>query len=119
MDIETATEKQPKKRASGRGGHRPGSGRPKGSLDKGNALIRDMICQALDQVGGVQYLADKAESHPQAFLSLIGKVLPVQLTGGDGGAIAFSGVQVNMTADEFRAVAADLAAVVWHGARRA
>jgi hypothetical protein len=74
-------EKQSKK--SGKGGPRPGAGRPKGSLDKGNALIREMIVEALDGVGGVDYLMEKAESHPQAFLSLIGKVMPVQVEGGD------------------------------------
>lgn len=74
-------EKQPKK--SGRGGPRPGSGRPKGSLDKGNALIREMIVEALHGVGGVSYLQEKAESHPQAFMALIGKVMPVQVEGGD------------------------------------
>lgn len=75
------SEKQTKK--SGRGGAREGAGRPKGSLDKGNALIREMIAQALDEVGGVQYLADKARSHPPAFLALVGKVMPVQIEGGD------------------------------------
>lgn len=74
-------EKQSKK--SGRGGKRPGAGRPKGSLDKGNALIRELIVQALDEVGGVQYLKDTATSHPAAFLSLLGKVMPVQVEGGD------------------------------------
>lgn len=75
------SEKQPKK--PGRGGARPGGGRPKGSLDKGNALIREMIVEALHGVGGVTYLQDKAESHPQAFMALIGKVMPVQVEGGD------------------------------------
>jgi hypothetical protein len=74
-------EKQPKK--SGRGGARPGAGRPKGSLDKGNALIREMIVEALHGVGGVEYLQQKAQTHPQAFMSLIGKVMPVQVEGGD------------------------------------
>jgi hypothetical protein len=79
-------EKQPKK-TSGRGGARPGGGRPKGSLDKGNALIREMIVQALDGVGGVKYLQETARSHPAAFLSLVGKVMPVQVTGEDGSPI--------------------------------
>jgi hypothetical protein len=74
-------EKQPKK--SGRGGARPGGGRPKGSLDKGNALIREMIAQALDEAGGVAYLVETAKTHQAAFLSLIGKVMPVQIEGGD------------------------------------
>ena len=73
------TEKQ----SSGRGGARPGAGRPKGSLDKGNAKIREMIVEALSEVGGVQYLAGVAQSHPQAFLALVGRVLPLQVEGGD------------------------------------
>ncbi|MDO9313384.1 MAG: hypothetical protein Q7T97_02425 [Burkholderiaceae bacterium] len=75
--------------SSGRGGVRPGAGRPKGSLDKGNAIIRDLVSQALEQVGGVDYLARVAETHPGPFLGLVGKVLPIQLTGEGGGAIQF------------------------------
>lgn len=70
-----------------KGGKRPGAGRPKGSLDKGNALIRDLACQALNQVGGVEYLARVAESHPGPFLALLGKILPIQVTGANGGPI--------------------------------
>ncbi len=82
------SEKQSKVPKSGRGGYRPGSGRPKGSLDKGNRLIRDMIASALDRVGGVDYLARIAESHPQAFASLVGKMMPLQVTGSDGRTLA-------------------------------
>lgn len=77
------SEKESKKSIAGKGGARPGAGRPKGSLDKGNALIREMIVQALDKVGGVDYLAETAASHPSAFLALIGKVMPIQVEGGD------------------------------------
>ncbi len=79
------TEKQSK--VSSRGGKREGAGRPKGSVDKGNAMIREMIVEALDRVGGVDYLIRQAEEQPKAFLSLIGKVMPVQLEGAGGGAI--------------------------------
>lgn len=72
-------EKQSKN--SNRGGARQGAGRPKGSLDKGNAMIREMIVDALDGVGGVEYLQKTALSHPAAFLSLIGKVMPIQIAG--------------------------------------
>ena len=75
---------------SGRGGAREGAGRPKGSLDKGNAAIREMIIEALEGAGGVSYLIDKAESHPQAFMGLIGKVLPLQVTGEEGKDIQIS-----------------------------
>jgi hypothetical protein len=43
-----------------------------------------MILQALDASGGVEYLQRTAESHPAAFLSLIGKVLPTTLEGSVG-----------------------------------
>jgi hypothetical protein len=84
--ADAVTEKQSKK-SIGRGGFRPGSGRPKGSVDKGNAMIREMIVQALDEAGGVDYLAQTARSHPAAFLGLVGKVMPVQLSGDGGGSI--------------------------------
>lgn len=72
-----------------KGEKRPGQGRPKGSLDGNNRLIRTMIAEALDEAGGVDYLVERARDPrtASAFLSLIGKVLPVQVTGEDGGAI--------------------------------
>ena len=60
------------------------SGRPKGALDKGNTALREMILNALHGVGGQEYLERVAESHPQAFVSLIGKVLPTTLDGSIG-----------------------------------
>lgn len=82
-------EKQ-SKQSSGRGGRRPGAGRPKGSLDKGNAMIREMVVEALSQVGGVDYLARQAEEKPVAFLGLVGKVMPIQITGDGGGPVEHS-----------------------------
>src|SRR5215472_2050739 len=64
-----------------RGGARPGSGRPKGVPNKDNQLIRDMVVGALHDVGGRAYLARQAEANPSTFLMLVGKVLPLQLTG--------------------------------------
>lgn len=76
------TDKQ-SKQSSGRGGRREGAGRPVGSVDKGNALIREMIVEALHGVGGVDYLIDCATDPKTktAFLGLIGKVMPVQVAG--------------------------------------
>lgn len=70
-----------------KGEKRPKQGRPKGALNKNNQLIRDMITQALDEAGGVEYLKEAAVSHPAAFLALIGKVMPIQVTGDSGGPI--------------------------------
>ena len=77
----------PEKQSVGIGKGTPGPGRKKGVPNKSNALIRDMIANALEQVGGVEYLARVAESHPGPFLALVGKVMPVQITGANGGAI--------------------------------
>lgn len=62
-------------------------GRPKGSPNKATKELKDMILQALDESGGVKYLKQRAEDTPTAFLALIGKVLPLQVTGKDGAAI--------------------------------
>lgn len=65
-------------------------GKPKGAKNKDAALIRDMIAQALTEVGGVAYLAAVAQSHPGPFLALIGKVMPIQVEGAGGGAVQHS-----------------------------
>lgn len=62
-------------------GQTPGPGRPKGSLNRENKQLREMILEALEKKGGPKYLAEQAESHPAAFLSLLGKVLPLQVQG--------------------------------------
>lgn len=58
-------------------------GKPKGAKNKNSQLIRDMIVQALDDLGGVEYLCEAGRSNPTAFLGLIGKVMPVQVEGTD------------------------------------
>lgn len=60
-------------------------GRQKGSLNKVTAQLKDTILQALDEAGGVDYLKQTAIDHPAAFLTLVGKVLPLQVTGEGGG----------------------------------
>lgn len=61
-------------------GERP-VGRAKGTPNKTTAALKDMILAALDRKGGVDYLEAQAEANPTAFLTLIGKVLPLQVTG--------------------------------------
>ena len=46
-----------------------------------------MIVQALHNAGGAQYLTEQAHANPTAFMSLIGRVLPMQLEGAGGGAL--------------------------------
>lgn len=56
-------------------------GRKAGTPNKMTAELKDMILSALDGAGGVSYLQEVASSHPAAFLSLVGKVLPLQVSG--------------------------------------
>lgn len=62
-------------------------GRQKGTPNKVTAELKDMILEALDGAGGVAYLQKQATESPNAFLALIGKVLPLQLVGKNGGDI--------------------------------
>lgn len=64
-------------------------GKPKGAVSKNTAAIKDMILAALSEAGGVDYLVDRANDPKTAaaFLGLVGKVLPMQVTGVDGDAI--------------------------------
>ena len=55
-----------------------GKGRPKGVPNKATAAIKDMVVQALTNVGGVKYLERQAAEQPVAFMGLVGKVIPLQ-----------------------------------------
>jgi len=59
-----------------------GLGRPKGAQNKITRELKTMILEALENKGGVEYLERQAEDNPTAFLTLIGKVLPLQVAGG-------------------------------------
>ncbi|HKW23478.1 MAG TPA: hypothetical protein VJO13_19005 [Ktedonobacterales bacterium] len=58
--------------------------------NKLNGDIKAMILGALEDVGGRQYLAARAIDTPTAFMGLLGKVLPTQITGENGAPIAYS-----------------------------
>ena len=62
-------------------------GSRKGKTNKSTALLKDMILEALDNKGGATYLEKQADENPAAFMTLIGKVLPMQVTGADGDAV--------------------------------
>jgi hypothetical protein len=73
-----------------RKGTRPpaaGKGRQKGSTNKLGADVKAMILAALDSAGGVDYLTRQAETNPAAFMTLLGKVLPMKVGGRDEGPI--------------------------------
>lgn len=66
-----------------------GKGRPKGARNKMTRALKDMILGALDKAGGEQYLVEQASRNPAAFMTLLGKVLPMQVSGEDSGPITF------------------------------
>jgi len=70
-----------------------GKGRPKGSFNKTTTALKEAILLAAEETGQdgegqggtVGYLRRLATSEPKAFASLLGRVLPLQVTGEDGG----------------------------------
>lgn len=56
-------------------------GRQAGTPNKVTKALKEMILEALDGVGGVDYLQSVAETQPAAFMALLGRVLPTTLTG--------------------------------------
>lgn len=77
-------------------GGKPGPGRPKGSANKINRELKEMILEALDGAGGVEYLQERANDPrtASAFLTLVGKVLPMTVQGtGEGGALVIQAIE--------------------------
>ena len=75
-------------------GSRPGErrgGRRKGTPNKTTTALKEAILEAADLAGGdsglVGYLTTLAKTNTSAFATLLGKVLPLQVTGEDGGSI--------------------------------
>ena len=69
-------------------------GRPKGVPNKTTQILKDAILKAAEQAGNkvgddgmVSYLEVQATENPGPFMSLLGKVLPMQITGEGGGSV--------------------------------
>ena len=67
-------------------------GRKKGTPNKTTKLLKDAILQAAEQAGDpeglVGYLRKQAKTNPTPFMGLLGKVLPMQVTGEGGGPVS-------------------------------
>jgi len=64
-------------------------GRQKGTPNKVTGELRQMILKALDNCGGVEYLQRQADENPTAFLTLVGKVLPLTVAGDSNAPVIF------------------------------
>lgn len=67
--------------------------------NKVTAELKDMIREALDQAGGVSYLLERANDPKTAtaFLSLVGKTLPMTVKGpGENGEHIFQKIVVEV-----------------------
>jgi len=66
---------------------KPGPGRPKGVQNKTTTQLKEAILEAAEKAGGreglVGYLKEQAKENPASFMTLLGKVLPMQVEGGD------------------------------------
>jgi hypothetical protein len=57
-------------------------GRPKGARgNKISGALKELIIGALADAGEVNYLHCQADENPVAFMTLLGKVLPLQVKG--------------------------------------
>lgn len=80
ISKQVATAERPKPPAAGKG-------RKKGVPNKTTALLKDAILKAAEAAGNkvgndgiVSYLTAQAEENPGPFMTLLGKVLPMQVS---------------------------------------
>lgn len=77
-------------------------GRPKGTPNRTTRLLKDAIMQAAEASGEdmrgknglIGYCTRLANEEPRAFAQLLGKVLPMQVTGEDGGPIRVTRIEL-------------------------
>lgn len=87
------------KKTSGNGLPKRGPGRPPGRSNKITVILKDAILRATEltgnpddakQKGLVGYFRWLAVQEPKAHATLLGKILPTQITGEDGKAITIN-----------------------------
>lgn len=66
------------------------AGRKKGSQNKVPKTIKESILAAFDAVGAEEYLIEQAHANPTAFLNLMGKILPSELSAKVEGAVSLN-----------------------------
>lgn len=73
-----------------------GSGRKPGSRNLTSQKLKEIVFKALEQQegGAIGYLKTQAVQEPRAFLSLLGKLLPTQITGEDGDPVRITQIEL-------------------------
>ena len=64
-------------------------GRPKGSVNKSTAIVKEALLYAFKKIGGNKAFAEWAAREPVEFYKLFAKLLPkeLEISGADGGPI--------------------------------
>jgi hypothetical protein len=52
---------------------------------RNSVAVKEMILEALERAGGIEYLTNQANENPRAFLSLLTKVIPPEAADKSGG----------------------------------
>ena len=60
---------------------KPGPGRPPGAKNKITRDMREIVREAFEKSGGVDYLVDQSRANPKAFLAIVAKLLPNKVEG--------------------------------------
>lgn len=55
--------------------------------NKVTRTLRDALMQSFEEVGGAEYLVIQARTNPTAYLSMLAKIIPTEVTGAGGGGI--------------------------------
>jgi len=70
-----------KKGRPSKGEKTAGSGRAKGTKNKVTRDMREMVREAFEKAGGVDYLVTQADANPKAFITILAKLLPNTVEG--------------------------------------
>lgn len=61
------------------GGRREGAGRKPGVPNKISGTVKEAILRSFEEVGSYKYLVKMSAEQPQAYMTLLGKILPTQV----------------------------------------
>ncbi|GEM_PF-3405019 len=105
MSVGRPSKNNPPKSSGKKGGPRPGAGRPKGVPNRLTTEVKDMVRAALDKAGGVDYLVTQATENPKAFLTLVGKLMPLDVNSTSNVAVTLKESRDAATAAFLRSAA--------------